>query len=69
MREALAALPADWLSGLLQAVSVVDTEAALNLLQQIEAEHADLARGLTDLVHNFQFDKILKLTQAIEGTP
>ena len=66
--EALSGLPADWLSGLLQAASVADTEAALKLLQQIEAEHADLARALTVLTHNFQFHRIVELAQAAEGT-
>ncbi|MCZ6634718.1 MAG: ATP-binding protein, partial [bacterium] len=64
--EALSVLPADWRSKLLDAASQADAEAVVALLQQIEIEHADLARELTDLVHNFRFDRIVELTQAGE---
>ena len=69
MPETLSVLPADWRSKLLDAARRADAEEIVALLQHIEIEHADLARELTDLVHNFQFDRILELTQAAEDVP
>jgi CheY-like chemotaxis protein/nitrogen-specific signal transduction histidine kinase len=67
--EALSELPADWLAQLLQVVSEADTEAALNLLKQMEAEHEALVETLRDLIRDFQFDSIINLIQAVESTP
>ena len=41
----------------------------MNFVQQIDKEHADIARKLTNLVHNFRFDRIVELTQAREDAP
>ena len=67
--QALSVLPGDWRAGLLDAASRAETEEILNLVQQIEEEHADLARELTDLVHNFRFDRIVELAQGGEVAP
>ena len=67
--QALSVLPGDWRAGLLDAASRAETEEILNLVQQIEEEHADLARELTDLAHNFRFDRIVELAQGGEDAP
>ena len=61
--DALSGLPLDWIRAFHQAASEADTEAAENLIYEIEAAQEDLAKELTNLVKNFQFEKILTLTQ------
>jgi PAS domain S-box-containing protein len=60
---ALSDLPDAWIVDLHYAASVADSEAALALIEQIEASHTPLAEALAALVHNFQFDKLAGLTE------
>jgi hypothetical protein len=60
---ALSDLPDTWIVDLHYAASVADSEAALALIEQIEASHTPLAEALAALVHNFQFDKLAGLTE------
>ena len=64
--ETLSVLPKDWRSGLVDAASRADAEDVLNYVQQIDKEHADIVRELTNLVHNFRFDRIVELAQVRE---
>ena len=63
----LATLPATWLANLDYAASLADGDMALELIGQLEAEHTSLARALTTMVHNFQFDKLVNLTTAAQN--
>ncbi|MCZ6636239.1 MAG: response regulator [bacterium] len=65
--EALSVVPIDRIRALYQAVVRADQELVFDLLSQIEVEHADLARALKDLVHDFRFDEIIQLIQAVGG--
>jgi signal transduction histidine kinase/CheY-like chemotaxis protein len=56
--DALAALSNSWITELHQAVAAADSELAFNLIQQIEANHATLAKALSKLVDDFEFEKI-----------
>jgi len=62
-RETLAAMPAEWVTQLNEAATQVDGELISQLIAQIPQEQVDLANGLTDLVNNYRFDRIIALTQ------
>jgi CheY-like chemotaxis protein len=62
-REALAALPADWIAELHDAASRARSDLILSLLAQIKQDHVSLARTLTELVDEFRFDRIMSLTE------
>jgi PAS domain S-box-containing protein len=62
-REALAALPADWIAKLHDAVSRARSDLVLDLVTQIEQDHTSLARALTKLVDEFRFDTIIALIE------
>ena len=64
--EALSILPVEEIRALYQAALRADQDLISNLLAQIEVEHADLAGVLKTLVHDFRFDEIVRLTQAVE---
>ncbi|PZD70904.1 Aerobic respiration control sensor protein ArcB [Acaryochloris thomasi RCC1774] len=53
----------DWIAELQQAAVSARAKKMESLIEQIPAEHAILAKGLTDLVNCFDFEKILTLTQ------
>jgi CheY-like chemotaxis protein len=61
--ELLDAMPVEWRKQLHQAAIQVDAEQILRLIEQIPPEYANLALSLTDLVNNYQFDRIVALTQ------
>lgn len=56
-------LPAEWKKQLHQAALYLDKQRINGLIEQIELEHFELADGLKTYVDNFQFDKLLELTQ------
>jgi PAS domain S-box-containing protein len=62
----MAGLPLDWIAGLRQAATQLDTDVILDLLDCIREQNAPLAAALENLVHDFRFDTILSLTQAVE---
>ncbi|HEY9667688.1 MAG TPA: ATP-binding protein [Coleofasciculaceae cyanobacterium] len=55
---ALAALPDSWVAELLQAVAAADAELAFSLIAQIESNYTTLAKTLSKLVNDFEFDTI-----------
>ncbi|NES19694.1 MAG: response regulator [Symploca sp. SIO3E6] len=56
-------MPTDWLAQLYQAATALDEELILSLLQPIRELYPPLATALTDLVHQYRFDKIKKLIE------
>jgi hypothetical protein len=56
-------MPAEWVTQLNEAATQVDGELISQLIAQIPQEQVDLANGLTDLVNNYRFDRIIALTQ------
>ena len=55
-------LPEPWRHAVGNAASTADEKTLLTLIDEIAAEHADLARGLRDMVHQFRFEEIVQLT-------
>lgn len=62
LQEALSAMPSEWVATLHQAAFVADENTIFQLIEQIPQTSANLAMVLIDLVDNFQFDKIIELT-------
>ncbi|MCB9108489.1 MAG: GAF domain-containing protein [Anaerolineales bacterium] len=58
----LAGLPDTWLTDLHQAAMRGKDKIIFDLLDQIRPEHEALAEALSQLVHDFRFDKIVELT-------
>jgi CheY-like chemotaxis protein len=54
--EAIASLPDDMLSGLQRAVVTADFGTAMDIAEQIRAEHESLADALSELLSNYRFD-------------
>ena len=58
----LVPLPAPWRHAVAEAASTGDEETLLTLIDEIAAEHTDLARGLRDMIQQFRFEEIMQLT-------
>jgi two-component system sensor histidine kinase/response regulator len=56
-------MPAQWVVELHNAASIGSDDIVLALIAQIPQEKTRLAQALSDLAHNFQFEKIIELTQ------
>ncbi|MBE9009051.1 response regulator, partial [Pseudanabaenaceae cyanobacterium LEGE 13415] len=56
-------MPSDWQAQLHQAAICVDAEAIEQLIEQLPEPQADLAKALTYLVNQFQFEEIVALTK------
>ena len=54
----LNALPNSWIAELHQAVAAADSELAFSLIEQLEAKDTTLAKVLSKLVNDFEFDRI-----------
>jgi signal transduction histidine kinase/CheY-like chemotaxis protein len=65
-REAMAALPTEWVNNLKQAIENVDMRAIASILDQIQTENAPLALAIQSCLDNFNYDKILAVIP--EGT-
>lgn len=63
--EALAVLPADWLTSFHQATIEGDLDLMLTLIAQIHAQNERLANALANLADNLHFEELLALTQPI----
>ncbi|MEA5582766.1 GAF domain-containing protein [Nodularia harveyana UHCC-0300] len=61
----LAIMPASWISQLHLAAAQGNDSSSLHLLTQIPTEHTGLIARLTQLIENYQFDKIIELTQTV----
>jgi len=59
----LAHLPRSWRASLHRATIEGDVDVMLNLIEQISDQNESLAKDLSTLVHEFQFDQLLALTQ------
>ena len=59
--DALAALPADWVADLEQAILNIDLDMTADLIEQIRARNNLLADMLRRCVDDFEYEKILKL--------
>ncbi|MDX2217269.1 MAG: response regulator [Oculatellaceae cyanobacterium bins.114] len=57
------AMPNDWLMQLHQAAVKGFDQQILHLLQKVPANHASLAKTLEMWTHNFQFDRIVEVTE------
>ncbi|QYX32699.1 hypothetical protein [Sphaerospermopsis torques-reginae] len=51
----------EWISELKTAASRCSNRHSLALISQIPETYHDLSQGLTDLVHSFDFEKIVQL--------
>ena len=60
-------MPRDWVDQLSQAAIRADAGDLLELIQQIPNEHINLAKTLTHLVEQFQFEELIDLTRYITG--
>ncbi len=58
-KEALSAMPNEWLKELYQAAIALDERPIIELINQIPEREAVLAKILTDLVDNFRLDMIV----------
>jgi CheY-like chemotaxis protein len=62
--DAIAALPADLVTNLYQAIIDGDKDLMLSLIDQIRSSNKPLANALTALVNNFRYKQLLNLTQS-----
>lgn len=67
LTEGIAALPLDIVTNLYQATINLDLDEMLTLIAQIRQSNEALAHTLADLANNFQYQRILTLTQPIAG--
>jgi PAS domain S-box-containing protein len=63
--KSLGVMPMEWIEALDQAATKVSAKLVTNLIDQIPAQHAQLASALTQLVNDFCFEEIVELTQYI----
>lgn len=61
----LSSLPSAWTTELAQAANQLDEERIAELIQDLPTEKAELAQALTDLLHDFRLDVIVRVSQAI----
>lgn len=62
-REALAAMPDEWIAKLHRAAVECDDNVIFHLLKDIPAEYTTLATALSELVYDFGFEEIIELTK------
>lgn len=62
--SALHVMPLDWISALHQASVLGDSSEVAQLIQQIPPEQAALIDGLTQLLRDFKFEVLMRLSQA-----
>ncbi len=63
-RRLLAEMPHNWVQELYDAVSDVNEELAIQIVDRIWESHPTLAEALKDLLADYRLDKIMDLTQA-----
>ena len=64
LKQYLLQMPTDWVEQLNYAACECNDDVILELIGQIPAENANLANVLKDLANNFEFQKIMELTQS-----
>jgi hypothetical protein len=57
-------MPVDWVNDMRSAALSAREKKILQLIEQIPEEHVPLARALTQMVNNLQFEQIVSLTQS-----
>jgi hypothetical protein len=63
--ENLKVMPDSWIMQLYRSCLEADKNIVINLIGQIPENETFLVRSLTKLVHNFQFDKLIDLTEPL----
>ncbi|NEQ26083.1 MAG: response regulator, partial [Microcoleus sp. SIO2G3] len=63
--EAIAVMPSEWISQLDFAARSANDLQIARLLKEIPATHAPLQRAIAHLVHEFQLERLLNLTQPL----
>ncbi|MCS6815633.1 MAG: ATP-binding protein, partial [Cyanobacteria bacterium] len=63
----LAAMPPDWVTKLVSVATRLDSEAALQLVNQIPPMYSPLATTLTDWINNFRFDRVIQFLSPLES--
>jgi CheY-like chemotaxis protein len=61
----LASLPAEWIAQLREAASRGRSELLRELIDQIKPDYVEVAAGLTRLVNDLQFRKVVALTEQV----
>ncbi|MEM9509488.1 MAG: DUF3365 domain-containing protein, partial [Cyanobacteria bacterium P01_E01_bin.35] len=61
--DSLRVMPESWLQEFAQAAAELNEAELENLIQQIPVDYNQLAQSLRDLVHNFQFEKLVELAE------
>jgi len=61
--DRLKIMPQEWIERLYQLACQLDRDSIFNLIEQIPPEEATLAKALSDLVSDFNFEEIIELTQ------
>jgi PAS domain S-box-containing protein len=65
--EALAIMPAPWITQLHQAALYADDELINQLIQQIPLEHGSLSRALREMLNNFRLEELINLTESAKS--
>jgi two-component system sensor histidine kinase/response regulator len=65
-QQMMTVMSPEWINQFHQATLIGRDQEMLELIQEIPADHQALAQVLTDLTHNFEFDKILEITAILE---
>jgi len=63
--ERLSVMPLSWIEMLSEVAQLCDDEEIFSLIEQIPPEETLLITTLSHLAHNFQFDPIIQLAQAV----
>ncbi|MBD2186130.1 PAS domain S-box protein [Aerosakkonema funiforme] len=58
---AIAALPAEWVANLQEAIPQGDLDLIATIIEQIRTQNAPLANAIESCIDNFQYDKVLTL--------
>lgn len=65
--ESLKMMPSDWLKDIYQRASQGNDVLLNQLLEDIPPEHQSIAVALSHLIENYQFEKIIQLTEPLQG--
>ncbi len=67
LKSALAAVPTELVAQLVEAVELGDVELIDNLIAEIQGYEPMLAEGLARLARDFEYDRLLELSQGVEA--
>ena len=63
IKKYLNQMPLEWIENLHKTAYICDDRKIFELLAQIPTEYAALTKAIADFTHDFEFDKIIELTQ------